>query len=78
MITFQVMAGAQVSPHDQNAVDAFVQGVHHQVGMHHPGAIYPDDPQVGGILQPGDTGQVSPGISAPVAEEAKNYWFEIV
>jgi hypothetical protein len=78
MITFQVMAVAQVSPHDQNAVDAFMEGVHHQVGMHHAGAIHPDDPEVGGILHPGDAGQVSPGIGAPVAEESKDYGFKIV
>jgi hypothetical protein len=78
MITFQVMAVAQVSPHDHDAVDAFIQGMDYQVGVHHPGAVHPDDPQVGGILHAGDARQVRTGISAPVTEEAKDYWFEIV
>jgi hypothetical protein len=78
VITFQVMTVSQVSPHDHNAVYAFVEGVHDQVGMDHAGAVHPDHPQVGGILEPGDPGQVGPGISAPVAKKSENDWFKIL
>jgi hypothetical protein len=51
VITFQVMAFAQVSPHDDDAVGTFAEGVHHQVRMNHPGAHHPHRPHVGGVLQ---------------------------
>jgi hypothetical protein len=78
VITFQVMTVAQVSPHDQNAVDALAQGVHYQVGVNHPGTIHPNDPEIWRVLQPGDASQIGSGIGAPVAEKSENDWFKVI
>jgi hypothetical protein len=67
-----------VSPTHQDAVGAFGEGVDHQVGVDHPRAHYPDDSAVGGILNPGDPGQVGPGVGAPVAAESDNQRFILV
>jgi hypothetical protein len=77
-ITFQVMTFAQVSPADQDAVGAFGEGVHHQVGVDHARTHYPDNAAVGGILNPGDPGQVRPGIGTPVAAESDDQRFVLI
>jgi hypothetical protein len=77
-ITFQVMTFAQVSPTDQDAVGAFGEGVDHQVGVDHARAHHPDDAAVGGILNPGDPGQVRPGIGAPVAAKSHDQRFVLI
>jgi hypothetical protein len=77
-ITFQVMTFAQVSPTDQDAVGAFGEGVDHQVGVDHARAHHPDDAAVGGILNPGDPGQIRPGIGAPVAAKRHDQRFVLV
>jgi hypothetical protein len=78
VITIQVMTVAQVSPHDNDAVKPPIQGVHHQPGMHHTGTHGPNDPHVGRILQPGNTGQITTGIGAPVAQETEDDRFKFV
>jgi len=77
-ITFQVMTFAEVSPAYQDAVRSFGEGVDHQVGVDHARAHYPDDAAVGRILNPGDPGQIRPGIGTPVAAKSHNQRFVLL
>jgi hypothetical protein len=77
-ITFQVMTFAQVSPAYQDAVRSLGEGVDYQVGVDHARAHYSDDAAVGRILNPGDSGQVRPGIGAPIAAESDDQRFVLV
>ncbi len=77
VITIQVMTFPEVSAHDDDAVGAFVQGIHHQVRVDHSRAHHPDRSHVGRILQPRYAGQIAPGIGTPVAEKADDLRFEL-
>jgi hypothetical protein len=77
MITFQVMAFSQVSPHDDDAIGTFNQSIDYQVRVNHARAHYPDGTHVWRILHTGDTRQVSPGICAPVAEKSDDFGFKV-
>jgi len=72
------MTFAQVSPTYQDAVRSLGKGVDHQVGVDHAGTHHPDDAAIGGILDPGDPGQIGPRIGAPVATEGDNQRFVLV
>jgi hypothetical protein len=69
-ITFQVMAVADVSAGNENAVGPFQKRLEQKAVIHPAGAHEPDQTDIGGILHAGHPGQVRPGISAPVANES--------
>jgi hypothetical protein len=67
VITFQVMAFTGMSPGNPDTVCTFTQGRQKKFGTHSPGAWNPDDPDIGRILHPADTGKIGSPITAPVA-----------
>jgi hypothetical protein len=71
-ITFQVMTFAQVSATHQHPVGSLGKSVNNQIGVDHTGTHHPDNPAVRGVLDPGNPGQISTGIGAPIAEEGNN------
>jgi hypothetical protein len=75
VITFQVMAFAQVSAHDNDAVGPLAESIYHQVRMDHAGAHDAHGTHVGRILQPGHPGQITARICAPVAKKSDNDGF---
>jgi hypothetical protein len=76
-ITFQVMAVTEMSPRNQHAVTPLPESLDDKVGIDPAGAHDPHSPQVGRILQPGDTGEIGTGIGAPVAKERYDFRLEI-
>jgi len=76
-ITIQVMAVADVSAGDEDAVSPVLEGVNDVDRVDPAAAHNPNRPEVLRILQPGDAGQISSGISAPVAEESQDLGFEL-
>jgi hypothetical protein len=77
MITFQVMAFSEMSPHYDYAIRTFGQGINYQVRMNHARAHHPYRTHVRGILQTGYTRQISPGIRAPVAKKSDDVGFKV-
>jgi hypothetical protein len=67
VITFQVMAFTGMSPRYPDTVCAFTQGRQEEFGIHPPGAGNPDNPDIGRVLHPADTGKIGGAIAAPVA-----------
>jgi hypothetical protein len=76
-ITFQVMAVTEMSPGHQDAVTPLLEGLDDECRVDPAGAHDPYGPQVGWILQPRNTGQVSTGICAPVAQERYDFRLKI-
>ena len=67
VITFQVMAFSQVSPHNDYAIRTLGQGIDHQVRMNHARAHDSYRAHVWWILHSGNARQVASGIGAPSA-----------
>ena len=78
VITFQVMAVARVSPGDPDAVGALTQCGKDEFGAHPAAAGYPDNPEIGRVLETAYPGQVRCAITAPVAEECRNLWLPVI
>jgi hypothetical protein len=68
-ITFQVMAVPGVSSPHQHSVNPSLKSLDDVMGGYGRGTHNPDDPKVGGILNPAHSGQVRGCVSAPVAEK---------
>jgi hypothetical protein len=62
----------RVAAGDQHLAGAPGEGMADELGMDPPGAHDPDDPHRRGVLQPGNPGEIRPGIGAPVAAEGQN------
>jgi hypothetical protein len=77
-ITFQVMTFAQVSATHQHPVSTLGKSVDDQIRVYHTGTHHPDNPAVRGILDPGNSGQISTGIGAPITEEGDNKGFVFI
>jgi hypothetical protein len=73
VITFQVMAFAGMSPGHPHGVGALAQCGQGKLRAHATGAGDPDDPDVGWILHPADTGQVGGTVAAPVAQKGLRF-----
>lgn len=69
------MTVTRVAAGHQDPIRPSLKSPQYQHRIHPSGAGYPDDSQVGGLLQPADPGQVSPGITAPVT--AKSDYFRL-
>jgi hypothetical protein len=72
------MTFTQVSPTYEDAVRALGEGVDNEIGVNHTGAHDPNDAAVGRVLDPGDPGQISAGVGAPVAEKGDDQGFELI
>jgi hypothetical protein len=70
------MTFAEVSAKNKNAIGPLPQGIHHMLGMNHPGAHHPYNPHIMRILHPGYASQISGGIRAPVAAKCNDLWFK--
>jgi hypothetical protein len=68
-ITFQVMTVTDVSAGNQNSVRPFQKRLQQKAMIHATGAHEPDQTDIGRVLHAGHTSQVSPGVSAPIADE---------
>jgi hypothetical protein len=77
VITFQVMAFTGMSPGYPDAVSSFPHGRQEKLRIHPAGARNPDDPDIGRVFHPADSGKVGGSITAPVAQESRNFWFPI-
>jgi hypothetical protein len=66
------MAVADVSPAYQNAVGALLEGFEDEIRRDPARAHDPNHPDIRGVLHPAHTGQISTGISAPVAAKSDN------
>jgi hypothetical protein len=75
VITIQVMTFTKVSAKDQDAVSALFQSLYYQIRMDHTRTHYSDCAHIGGILQTGNTRQISSGVCAPITEKSDNYRF---
>ena len=69
-ITFQVMAISDMSTGHQHTVRPSLKRLKQEAVIHPAGAHQPDQTDIGRILHTGDPRQVSPGISAPVANKS--------
>lgn len=78
VITVPVMALAQVSAADKNAVCPVNETVYEKQGINATGAHDPNDPDMGRILESGYSGRVRCGIAAPMAQKAEDSGFESV
>ena len=77
-ITFQVMTVADVSAGNQDAVRSFLESLEQKAVIDSARTHQPYQADIGRILHTGHPGQVSPGISAPVAYEGQYFWFNTV
>ena len=75
VITFQVMAVSGMSPRNPNAVGTVSESCQGELRAHAARAGDADNPYVGWILHPADTGKVRSAITAPIAQEGYNFWF---
>jgi hypothetical protein len=69
VITFQVMALTGVSPRDPDPIRPPSKSGEDEFGTHPGGTGYPDDSEVGRVLETAYTGQVCCTVTAPVAEK---------
>jgi len=61
------MTVPNVSTTHHDAINALFESLENIAQRNPPGAHHPDDSNIGGILKAADPGQISAGISAPVA-----------
>ena len=64
------MAVTDVSAGNQDAVDPFQESLEQKAMIHPAGTHESDQADISRILHAGNPGQVSPGISAPVADKS--------
>jgi len=76
-ITLQVMAIAEMSPGDQNAVRPLFVGFQDKYRIHAPGTHHPYRTDIGGVLKPGNSCQVGTRIGTPVAEKCNDFRFKL-
>ena len=69
VVASDVVAVAGMAAEHHNPVRALLKGVKNKLGIDSGGTERADDPEVRCYLQPADTGQVRPGVGAPVAAE---------
>jgi hypothetical protein len=72
------MAVAEVSPTHENTVGALLKGFENKIRGDAPGTHYPNHPDIRRVLQPTDPGQISTGVSTPVAAKGNNFGFKYV
>ena len=78
MITRLVMTIANVSTPHQNPIRFALQCPQDMVGGYGCRAHDPDRKDIGGILKPGDTGQISRPIGAPITHKGNDCGFEYI
>jgi hypothetical protein len=72
------MAVAEVSPAHQHSVRSLCECIDDEIGVNHTGAHGSNDPCIGRILDPCNTGKIGSGIGTPVAAKRENQRLELV
>jgi hypothetical protein len=67
------MAIAEMSPGHQYAICSLLERFNNKYRINTARTHNPDSSQVGWILQPGYSCQISPGISTPVTQKRHNF-----
>ena len=70
VVALDVMAIARMAAADEHAVGAFGEGLEDELRVHAARAHQADDPDIRGVFQARDAGQVGGGVGAPVAEKS--------
>src|SRR5208282_4972288 len=79
VISFRdVMAFSEPATADKHTVDAVGKGPEHEFQVDSAGAHQPNHPDTGRKLVAGNSAKVRPGITAPVAQEPQDFWFEFM
>jgi hypothetical protein len=76
-ISVDIMAVSGMTSTDQDRIGALKQGLDHIFGVDHTGTHDPNQPHIGRISQPGGSGQIRSGVSAPVANKSNDCGFEV-
>jgi hypothetical protein len=71
------MAIADVSPAYKDAVSAFLKRLEYLMRPHCCGTQRAHSPHIRRVLQAAYTGKIRPGVRAPVAQKADDYWFKL-
>jgi hypothetical protein len=71
------MAFTGMSPGYPDTVGAFPHSRQKKLWVHPAGAGNPDDPDVGRVFHPADTGKIGSAVAAPVAQKSRNFRFPI-
>jgi len=64
------MTFTQMSPANKNAIYPLQKGIQNERGINPTRTHYPHHPDIGGVLESGNTCSVCPGVTAPVAKKA--------
>jgi hypothetical protein len=73
-ITVQVMTVTDVSPGDQHAISAKLEGLQEKTMVYSPRTHDTNDPNIGRILYPTHPSQIRGCVSTPVAGKCHNLW----
>jgi hypothetical protein len=71
------MAITEMSPSHEDAVNSLFECSNDKQRIDPAGTHDPYGPDIGWVLQPGNTGQIGPGIGTPVAKESNDFRFKI-
>ncbi len=71
------MAVSDVSTAYKDAVRAFLKSFQYLVRSHRCGTQSPDGPHIWRILKSTDSGKISAGVCAPIAQKTKDYRFKL-
>ena len=71
------MAVSGVSPRDPYTIRTVPEGREDELGAYPAGTGHPDDPKIGGVLEPADPGKIRCAVTAPVAQEGGDFWFPV-
>jgi hypothetical protein len=77
-ITLQVMAITEMSPGDQYTVTSLFKRLQYKQRVDSARTHDAYGPDVGGILQPGYTGQIRTGIGTPVTKKSNYFWLKFL
>jgi len=77
VITFQVMAVSRVSPRDPDTIRAVPECREDKLGAYPAGTGHPDDPEIGRVLEPADSGKVCRAVTAPVTQKGGDFRFPV-
>ena len=77
VVATNIVAVAEVSPQHHHAVYPAKERLENKPRVNPPGAHYADVPDVRGILEARDSGEVGAGVRAPVAAKGKYLGLEV-
>lgn len=69
------MAVSNVAAGDQDPVGPLKKGLQEKSGLDPPGAHDPKETDLRRVGDPGNAGQIGPGVGAPMADKGEDEWF---